>query len=137
MPRRLPAIDTLAVIVPARNEQALIDGCLHAVQAAVRYMHQVRPTITVETLVVLDSCSDQTAARVMGHRDVGAISCDAKCVGASRGLAIDHVLQHVAEPSRLWIANTDADSRVPLDWLAAMMHHADDGADVVLGTVLP
>jgi hypothetical protein len=37
----------------------------------------------------------------------------------------------------MWLANTDADSEVPLDWLSVMCRMADDGADVVLGNAIP
>ena len=132
-----PAIDSMVVIVPACNEQALIDDCLDAVGGAVDHLHKTRPTIVVETLVVLDACDDQTAARVLAHPDVGAISCNLKCVGAARALAVAHVLDRSSGPDRVWIANTDADSRVPRDWLTMMLDFADDDVDLVLGTVLP
>lgn len=36
-----------------------------------------------------------------------------------------------------WLANTDADSRVPEDWLLRQLEFADAGWDVVLGSVEP
>jgi glycosyltransferase involved in cell wall biosynthesis len=132
-----PAIDSIVVVVPACNEQALIDDCLDAIGDAISYLHNSRPTIIVETLVVLDACDDQTAARVLAHPDVGAISCNLRCVGAARALAVAHVLDRSSAPDRVWIANTDADSRVPRDWLTTMLDFADDDVDLVLGTVLP
>jgi cellulose synthase/poly-beta-1,6-N-acetylglucosamine synthase-like glycosyltransferase len=36
-----------------------------------------------------------------------------------------------------WLANTDADSRVPEDWLVRQLEFADAGLDVVLGSVEP
>lgn len=36
-----------------------------------------------------------------------------------------------------WLANTDADSRVPEDWLVRQLEFADSGWDVVLGSVEP
>jgi cellulose synthase/poly-beta-1,6-N-acetylglucosamine synthase-like glycosyltransferase len=132
-----PRIDSIVVAVPACNEEALIDDCLDALDEAVRHLHESRPTITVETLVVLDACDDQTAARVLAHPNVGAISCHLRCVGAARAMAIAHVLDRGPRPDRVWVANADADSRVPSDWLAAMLGFADDHVDLVLGTVLP
>ena len=38
-------------------------------------------------------------------------------------------------PGRLWLATTDADSRVPPHWLSRQLELADDGADLVVGTV--
>jgi hypothetical protein len=40
-----------------------------------------------------------------------------------------------APAARTWLANTDADSTVPPDWLAGMLARATSGADLVLGTV--
>jgi hypothetical protein len=37
----------------------------------------------------------------------------------------------------MWLANTDADSTVPSDWLIGMVSAANAGFQVVLGTVLP
>jgi glycosyltransferase involved in cell wall biosynthesis len=134
---RRTAIDSIVVVVPACNEQALIDSCLDALGAATDHLHTLRPDIVVETLVVLDACDDQTAMRVLAHSDVGAITCHFKCVGAARAFGIAHVLERIQRPDRVWIANTDADSRVPRDWLTKMLGFADDDADLVLGTVLP
>jgi cellulose synthase/poly-beta-1,6-N-acetylglucosamine synthase-like glycosyltransferase len=134
---RRTAIDSIVVVVPACNEQDLIGECLSAVDVAVRHLHDDRPAIGVETLVVLDACDDQTAARVLAHPSVGAVSCNLQCVGAARALAVAHMLDRVARPSTAWIASTDADSRVPPDWLTAMLGFADDEVDLVLGTVLP
>lgn len=40
-------------------------------------------------------------------------------------------------PRQLWESNTDADSRVPADWLVRHLGLADAGWDVVLGSVEP
>jgi hypothetical protein len=37
--------------------------------------------------------------------------------------------------SSIWLAYTDADSRVPEDWLVRQLRHARAGADVLVGTV--
>ena len=134
---RSTAIESVVVVVPACNEQDLIGGCLDAVDVAVRHLHDVRPAIDVESLVVLDACNDQTAARVLAHPGVGAVTCNLRCVGAARALAVAHMLDRVARPGTVWIASTDADSRVPSDWLTTMLGFADDEVDLVLGTVLP
>jgi hypothetical protein len=39
------------------------------------------------------------------------------------------------QPPALWLASTDADSRVPEDWLTRQVALAESGAEVVLGTV--
>ena len=42
-----------------------------------------------------------------------------------------------ADRGDLWIANTDADSVVPPDWLVAQVRMAAAGRDLVVGTVRP
>src|SRR6478609_7131631 len=37
----------------------------------------------------------------------------------------------------VWIGSTDADSAVPPDWLLTQLRYADEGVDLVLGTVRP
>ncbi len=39
--------------------------------------------------------------------------------------------------SEVWVASTDADSRVSPDWIVGHVRHADHGADLVIGTVHP
>src|SRR5690606_11862809 len=40
-------------------------------------------------------------------------------------------------PTHVWIANTDADSTVPADWLEQQVKLADAGYDAILGSVVP
>ena len=51
-----PPVQQVAVVVPARNEQQLLPGCLAALAAAAE-----RVTVPVTVLVVLDRCTDGTA----------------------------------------------------------------------------
>ncbi len=61
----------------------------------------------------------------------------ARRVGLARRAGSSVALAGAAAPDRLWLASTDADSQVPVDWLTGMVGLADDGADLVLGTVVP
>ena len=131
------AIDVVVVVVPARDEGELIDGCLDALERATRNVRAARPSVRVETLVVLDACRDETRDRVDARPWVDVVSCVVENVGAARSLGISQALSHIRRPDRCWIANTDADSRVPGDWLTGMVDFADRGADLVLGTVWP
>ncbi len=62
-------------------------------------------------------------------------------VGRARANGTDHAAARVTtEPFGLeavWIACTDADSIVPVDWLVDQIEVAEAGADVVLGRVEP
>jgi hypothetical protein len=40
-----------------------------------------------------------------------------------------------SEPASIWLATTDADTVVPPGWLGRQLWYADEGWDVVLGTV--
>lgn len=100
----------IAAIVPAHNEERLIGPCLQALQLAAR--HPGLEGEAVAIVVALDRCSDATAA-VCRRFGVQVARVDAGCVGVARALASEHALALGAR----WIGCTDADSRVPEDWL--------------------
>jgi glycosyltransferase involved in cell wall biosynthesis len=117
-------LNRLAVIVPAHNEELLLPGCLRALHRAV-----ARSPVSVEVVVVLDACTDATAqiARAAGAHTVAV---DARNVGIARAVGVNYVLRHGTED--VWLATTDADSVVPVNWLR---WHAACRADVLVGTV--
>lgn len=126
-----PALQAVGVIVPAHDERELLPGCLDALAIAAEVVH-----LPVTVVVVLDSCTDGTDQVVVG-RPVTAVTSSARSVGAARSLGAASVLRHWrhVEPSRLWIASTDADTHVGPTWLAEQVAIADAGADLALGTV--
>jgi hypothetical protein len=131
-------IDLVGVVVPAADEQELLGGCLDAITAARRALRRRWPALAVRVVVALDSCTDASAEIVAGYDQTEAVAVDAGRVGAARATGAAHVLRWTALPNRaVWLANTDADSRVRPDWLVGMVELAHAGADVVLGTVLP
>jgi len=71
------------------------------------------------------------------HRlaSVDMLSVRHRNVGASRAAGIDLMLRRFAVPG-LWLANTDADSEVPVNWFARQLDHAASGAQAVVGTVV-
>jgi glycosyltransferase involved in cell wall biosynthesis len=123
-----------AVVVPARDEADLLPGALDAVGVAVA-LARARG-VDVDVLVVADSCTDATEslAREAGVR---VLAVAAGSVGLARATGFRYVLeQHPTVPrDRLWLATTDADSRVPPRWLVGHVDLADAGADLVVGTV--
>jgi glycosyltransferase involved in cell wall biosynthesis len=132
-------IDTIGVIIPARDEETLIGQCLDAM---CRARHQLREQIPnppdVRIVVVLDACTDDTAVVVSACPDIVAISVSHRSVGSARAAGARHLLQLPAiNARRLWLANTDADSEVPPDWLSVMCQLANAGVDVVLGNAVP
>lgn len=115
----------LAIIIPANNEEAAIGACLCSVMVAARC-----PALEGEqvlTIVVLDACTDNTAAiarlagafiTVVNARNVGM----ARAEGARLALAL----------GARWLAFTDADTIVAPEWLHEQMCLC---SDAVCGTV--
>jgi len=126
-----PPLQAMVVVIPARDERLLLGACLDAVASAAE-----RVDLPVLTVVALDRCTDGTEQVLLG-RQVTAVATQAGCVGAARAAGVRAGLDQLGGtgPDRVWIANTDADSRVDPGWLAHQLALADSGADLVLGTV--
>lgn len=132
---RRPRIRAVGVVVPARDEEELLPGCLDALAVAVARAR--RHGVSCDALVVLDGCVDGSEAAVRARPWARSLAVAGGSVGRARaaGLA-DVVDRHRHLPRRrLWLSTTDADSRVPPDWLVRQVALAERGADVVLGTV--
>jgi len=136
-------IRAVAVVVPARNERALIGRCLAALAEASELSRNSMPAVSIHLIVVADACTDETAALARSVEGVEVIEITAGAVGSARAAG---ALRAVAEfcgplaefaPDDVWIANTDADSVVPAHWIVDQVTLADSGADLVLGTVRP
>jgi len=115
----------IAVIIPAHNEARRLGRCLRAVAAATRHAEQAGHE--VRTLVVLDQCTDRSAAIARRH-GVETLEVEAGNVGQARRAGAALMLERGAR----WLACTDADSRVPPHWLLWQLECA---ADAVCGTV--
>ena len=126
-------IRAVVVVVPVHNEAALLEGCLNALEAAV-----AAARITCVVRIVLDACTDASADIAERH-PFPVVRIDANAVGAARAHGVSAALAALPNvPShRVWIANTDADSVVPVNWIALQVELAAGGADVVVGTVRP
>ena len=134
--RTLPA---LAVVIPARNEEKRLPRCLQAVLRADDLMHaHLKAAPATRIVVVLDNCTDQSRAVVDRWPQVEVLIRQFGNVGAARAAGVDHVLStEVTADHPDWIACTDADSAVPVDWLLHQMDHARAGTDLLLGLVRP
>jgi glycosyltransferase involved in cell wall biosynthesis len=133
------SVAALAVVVPARDEERLLPACLDSLALAVQSLVDARPTIACRVFVVLDSCVDGTADVVAGRRGVTAVPVAAGRVGAARAAGVEAAAEWArgVDPSRTWVASTDADTVVPPHWLTAQVALAGDGHSLVVGTVLP
>ncbi|WP_295987398.1 glycosyltransferase family 2 protein [uncultured Variovorax sp.] len=115
----------IGVVIPAHNEAERIGASLASVLRAAA--HPGLAGEPVEVVVVLDSCSDDTAAVVASH-GVAAIAIDARNVGLARATGA----QLLVDAGARWLAFTDADTEVSPDWLVKQLA---ENADAVCGSV--
>ncbi len=126
-------INHAAVLIPARDESDRIERCLRSVIAAKQHC-----SVDVMITVVADGCLDDTAAVARSVQGVQVVEIESSNVGTARRTAALHALHSLDLPPKdIWLANTDADSVVPENWLTAQIGYADSGYDVVIGTVRP
>ncbi|QHC57950.1 glycosyltransferase [Rathayibacter sp. VKM Ac-2760] len=138
-------IEQLLVVVPAHDEQARITAAVTSVRRSAEHLARTHPSVAVRLVVAADGCSDETVerARAAGAEVLELERCG---VGAARAAGIAHALgsssdsatasDPYAAPDRVWIANTDADTVVPQDWLLEHVEHARLH-DALVGTVRP
>ncbi len=112
----------IGVVVPAHQEERLLPACLASLAEAARHVRE-----PVRVLVVLDACTDGTAA-VAAAAGVASLSVRARCVGVARAAGAAALLAQGAR----WLASTDADTVVDPRWLA---HQVACGAEAVCGVV--
>lgn len=139
-------IGEVAVVVPVHNEEQHLARALSGVRAAANALQAHQPDVGVTIVVVLDTCTDNSleiAARVAAaDTRITLLEVAFRNVGKSRRAGIETLLAACplspgAASRRLWLANTDADSCVPANWLRGQVALANAGADAVLGSVEP
>ncbi|WP_250030837.1 glycosyltransferase [Paractinoplanes maris] len=121
-------MNRIAVVVPAHNEHDLLPACLTSLAAATAAV-----PLPVEVIVVADACTDDTAV-LAAAAGVTVLTVDARNVGRARATGLTHALRD--GPDGLWLATTDADSRVAPEWLLWHLTHAAAGTDLLAGTVM-
>lgn len=124
------------VVVPARNEESTIEACIDSILASLDACSKVESSWVA---VVADCSHDRTVERAqlrLGARGE-LIECAASSPGVARRLGVERVLrQFTASPAAgIWIANTDADSRVRVDWITRQLALADQDYCGVAGIV--
>jgi hypothetical protein len=136
---RSDRVEAIAVVVPAHDEEQLLDDALTSIRAAVDAV--AGRGLRVSIHLVLDDCTDRSAELARAHAadDLEVRAIDARCVGAARAAGVAAALaRHSETPLHtLWTAHTDADSVVPAHWLSHQLDLARAGADIVVGTVRP
>ncbi|SDR93145.1 hypothetical protein SAMN04488570_0749 [Nocardioides scoriae] len=136
------------MVVPARDEAALLPGMLASLDLAVRALARTagpgsRRPVAVAATVVLDSCRDGSgeavarAALAMPWLDSVTVALGR--VGSVRAAGVEHARATAAgtPAGDLWVATTDADTRVPVDWLLGHVAAARAGVELLTGTVRP
>jgi len=125
----------VGVVVPAHNEEATIDACIMSILRSIAKAGVENYWL----VVVADQCTDRTverARRALGC-DGEVLEISARSPGAARRAGAGRVLRHwhLRDPSRIWLANTDADSYVNEDWISVQLALADEGVTAVAGIV--
>jgi hypothetical protein len=131
------AVAAVGVVLPVHDEEKLLPDSLQGLEVAV---DALAPSIACRVAVVLDNCGDASSAiaHTWGSR-FGALVIHRDCgsVGLARRAGSRALLSRWPEedPARIWLATTDADSRVPQDWLAVQLEAYASGADMWAGRV--
>ncbi len=131
--------ELVGVVVPAHEEEVRIGACVASVSRALR--HPALSKLTTAMVVVLDDCADRTGERALdapGSCAPTVVEIAARNVGLSRQRGMATLMAAAAglQPDRVWLATTDADTRVGEDWLANQLAWAAAGAEAVAGTVM-
>ena len=143
MPARLPLPTPhpalkASVVVPARNEEALVGSCLEALAE----QEGISPE-EYEVLLVLDRRTDKTEARARDiaeahpHLELHFLDGPGKGSGHARRMGMELAsarLLSLGRPGGL-IASTDADTVVAPDWLAAQLRAVSRGALAIGGRI--
>ena len=134
----------VGVIIPAHNEEVELPDCLDTVQlASCEYASYIYPSLEIRVIVVADACTDTTVQQVFERNTVlhtvELISVDFCNVGRARGVGAQKLIANFNDEdlSQVWIAITDADTQVPVQWLYTQLQHAKAGVDCLVGTVEP
>lgn len=144
---RVPLARTsaLGAVVPVHNEQELLGQSLAALTKAFNQL--ARRDVRRGLVVVLDACSDASdeivrrwrdgLGRPCGGLEVAVINETSYNVGRARALGCATLLDRWSgiDPSRIWLATTDADSEVPQDWLVNQLEQHEAGVDHWFGRV--
>ncbi len=128
-------ISAVAVVIPIHDEAELLPSCLAALERAI-----AASPVAVKTVLVLDACRDASLAIctrwAATQRGVELLELEVRNVGLARAAGIARALaSSAAEAAQVWIATTDADTRVPRRWLREQVRLANEGIDAFAGTI--
>jgi hypothetical protein len=131
------ATDLVGLVLPVHDEEELLPIALEGIEQAV---DALPPGISCRVAVVLDHCLDGSAA--VAHAWAGRVGalvtmCECRSVGTARRAGSEALLSLWPDADRatIWLATTDADSRVPVDWLTVQLEAHRSGSDLWAGRV--
>ncbi len=125
----------VAVAIPVKNEAERIGDCLRALALQ-------RGAPPIEVVLLLNGCTDDSAARVRAltptlpmrvHAVERHLPAGRAGAGHARRLAMAHAARLAPEGVLL---TTDADGRVPPDWVALKLAALAQGADAIAGQAI-
>jgi glycosyltransferase involved in cell wall biosynthesis len=125
----------VAIVIPARDEQELLPRCLRSVQDARRMLPS---HVTSDLIVVADQSTDDTVeiARNFTSGNGTVVETEVGCVGTARALGVQRALERYdSVRNRCWLANTDADCKVPATWLQDQLRFANAGFAATAGII--
>ncbi len=135
------------VVVPARDEEGLLDSCLDALLHQETLQGAPLSHRTYEVLLLLNNCADQSASFALRwqlrhpsfalHVVERTFSKEQAHAGTARKLLLDTAFQRLGGLRLAPVAMlcTDADSTVAPDWLAQNLAALGRGADAVGGLI--
>jgi len=133
---------SVGVVVPARDEADRIAACVSSLRASLWASLGDGSCGEARIVVVADRCRDATATVARGPLGLldEVVEVDYGNVGAARRRGTDGLLELLgyggrAAAKRTWLLTTDADTVVPVDWVAAHLRLAEAGAAGVAGVV--
>ena len=111
----------LTVIIPAHNEEQLIQPCVESVCRSAQG--------TAKILVVAHNCTDATGARALGAgAEVLTFDDDA---AKGKGKALRHGMRHALESGAEAVLVVDADSVISSNLISDVLHKLSEGAAAV------
>jgi Glycosyl transferase family 2 len=133
--RRAP--EMVGIVLPVHDEEELLPLALEGIEQAV---DALPPGMSCRVAVVLDDCRDGSSAVAHAWASrVGALAIMGEygSVGTARRTGSQALLSLWPDvnPAAIWLATTDADSRVPQDWLTVQLEAHRGAADLWAGRV--
>lgn len=105
---------TISVVIPTKNEEAYIEGCLAAIFAQTRKPDEV---------IVVDNGSTDRTSEIAIRMGAKVINCPTPGVAVARQAGLEAATGD-------WVATTDADSRPVPAWLELLQGRMDQAVAV-------